>query len=188
MPSSLFCVSCVWFLLQCEAFNCFPVDLSANVDAVVEDTDLNQAAAQHTVMSSSSSGRSSSSSSAAALLQMTTHVQQQPTTAPTPAPAPAPQIIINNSGSKHWLFDYWKLWLIVLAILLGLILCCVFCYCCAERLIPCVSFLEHCIFFIIKTAFLPLKFTIMALQILCYPVKVWPAESEVMKRDGVHES
>jgi hypothetical protein len=97
----------------------------------------------------------------------------QPTAAPAPGNSPAaPVTIINVPEPKDFFWDHWKLWLLLIGILLALILCCVFCYCCAERLIPCVSFIEHCVFYLIKTAFLPLKFTVLCLQYACYPVKV----------------
>ena len=108
--------------------------------------------------------------------------------APTPAPTPIPityppgssaaaggnqppQIIVNVPKPPDFIFDHWKLWLTLIIIIFACCLCAVFLYFCWETLIPCVSFLEHCVFYTIKAAFLPLQILYAGLKLCVYPIK-----------------
>jgi hypothetical protein len=82
-----------------------------------------------------------------------------------------PQIIVNVPKPPDFIFDHWKLWLTLIIIIAVCCICGVFLYFCWEKLIPCVSFFEHCVFYTIKAAFMPLQITYAGVKMCVYPIK-----------------
>jgi hypothetical protein len=115
------------------------------------------------------------------LIETESQDPNQGTPPPTPIPGitfppnsgagPAPQIIVNVPKPPDFIFDHLNLWITLTIIIVCCCLCCVFLYFCWEKLLPCVAFMEHCIFYTIKAAFLPVKLTYELIKIIVYPIK-----------------